>query len=394
MADRGLYTVSALVYYDLTFSLIEYCSMRDSRLQVAIDNWAPRFVANGVDINDFQRITASLESWDGWCAAWSIEGEAHAEMGEQAALEGFDLSAAQHFWQSAMMYHFGKFMFFHRPAEYRAAHHSTVQRYDQGLPYQPYQAERVEIPYQGGSPIAGILRRPETGRAPVVVLIPGLDSVKEELHAYGDDFLKRGIAVLAIDGPGQGELEFEHAMRPDWEVPLGSIIDYIETRSDLDGSRIGAMGVSVGGHYAARAAAFEYRLSAVITNCTGYNLAERFDQLPILTREAFVHKLKARDESDAKLLLRDFHLHGLMKRVRCPLLVIMGGRDRLFPAENAERMVSEAPRARLLMLPDGNHVCNNVPYKHRPQQADWMAAQLGSVRPGIKVEKEERVRAG
>src|SRR5579884_3870564 len=111
----------------------------------------------------------------------------------------------------------------------------------------------------------GVLRKPwHTPKPPVVILVPGLDSVKEELHAYGNDFLARGMAVLAIDGPGQGEMEFDHAMRYDYEVPLGRVLDYLATRTDVDSSRVGAMGVSFGGYYALRASAFDERLRAVI----------------------------------------------------------------------------------------------------------------------------------
>jgi hypothetical protein len=28
------------------------------------------------------------------------------------------------------------------------------------------------------------------------------------------------------------------------------------------------------------------------------------------------------------------------------------------------------------MFEDGNHVCNNISYKYRPQQADWMRDKL------------------
>jgi len=57
---------------------------RDESVQSAIDNWAPRFVANGVDINDFQRVTNSIERWDDWCQKWSECGAMHEQMGEQA----------------------------------------------------------------------------------------------------------------------------------------------------------------------------------------------------------------------------------------------------------------------------------------------------------------------
>ena len=71
-----------------------------------------------------------------------------------------------------------------------------------------------------------------------------------------------------------------------------------------------------------------------------------------------------------------FTLRGILAKVTCPLLVVHGAKDRLFPPEQAERIAREAPRATLLMYPDGNHVCNNIPYKYRPAMADWMREQL------------------
>ncbi|HYL43074.1 MAG TPA: alpha/beta hydrolase, partial [Ktedonobacteraceae bacterium] len=63
----------------------------------------------------------------------------------------------------------------------------------------------------------------------------------------------------------------------------------------------------------------------------------------------------------------------------CPLLVIQGGRDRLVPPAHGRRIAAEVgSRAELWFFEDGNHVCNNIPYKHRPQQADWMREKLGS----------------
>ena len=57
---------------------------RDEFVQSAIDNWAPRFISNGVDINDFQRVTNSIERWEDWCQKWSECGAMHEQMGEQA----------------------------------------------------------------------------------------------------------------------------------------------------------------------------------------------------------------------------------------------------------------------------------------------------------------------
>ncbi|HET7637423.1 MAG TPA: alpha/beta hydrolase, partial [Ktedonobacteraceae bacterium] len=259
---------------------------RDESVQSAIDNWAPRFVANGVDINDFQRVTNSIERWDDWCQKWSECGAMHEQMGEQAEAQSHYISAAHHYLHAAISYHFGKYLFVHKPLELRAAHEHVVRDYARALPFFDFPGERVAIPYEGGATMYGILRKPwHTPKAPVVILVPGLDSVKEELHTYGDDFLKRGLAVLAIDGPGQGEMEFEYPLRHDYEVPVRYAIDYLESRSDVDAHRVGLMGVSFGGQFAVRAAAFEDRIKAAIENCGSYNQSENFNGRPKISRD-------------------------------------------------------------------------------------------------------------
>lgn len=351
---------------------------RDEAVQSAIDNWAPRFIANGIDSNDFQRVTNTLERWEDWCQAWSACGAVYEEMAERARAQGLHVSAAEHFLHAALCYHFGKYLFVRWPDQLRAAHEHVVRNYQLALPYMQFPGERVAIPYEGGANMYGILRRPQTSaRPPVVILVPGLDSVKEELHCYGTDFLRRGMAVLAIDGPGQGEMEFTHPMRPDYDVAVHAAITYLEQRTDVDAARVGLMGVSFGGQYAVRAAACEPRLRAVIENCGPYDQAQTFAGRPQISRETMIYRLKAATEAEALEKLRSFTLRGVAERVRCPLLVIQGGRDRLVPAEHGERIAREAgSSAELWLFEDGNHVCNTIPSKHRPQQADWMARHL------------------
>ncbi len=350
----------------------------EERVQIAIDNWAPRFLANGIDPNDLQRVTKRVTRWDDWSQEWSACGAMHQQMGEEAEAQRYYESAAEHYLRAALCYHFGKFMFVQRPDVLRAAHERVAQVYQRALPYFDFPGEKVAIHYEGGTAIAGILRKPwHTPRPPVVVLSPGLDSVKEELHYYGNDFLRRGMAVLAIDGPGQGELESAYPLRHDAEVPLRAVLDYLERRADVDADRVGMMGVSLGGYFAARAAAFEPRIKAVISLASGYNLAKHFDRYPLLTQEAFIYRLKAPDEQTARARLQPFDLQGVMGQITCPLLIVMGRLDRLFPSEDAERMAAEAGGPTdLWMFDDGNHVCNNIPYKYRPQQADWMRSKL------------------
>jgi hypothetical protein len=123
---------------------------RDEAVQSAIDNWAPRFIANGVDANDFGRVTNSIERWDDWCRKWSECGAMHEQLGKRAEAEGHYVSAGQHYLQASMAYHFGKYLFVQSPQELRAAHERTVHTYQKALPYFDFPGERVAIAYEGG----------------------------------------------------------------------------------------------------------------------------------------------------------------------------------------------------------------------------------------------------
>jgi hypothetical protein len=74
----------------------------DPRVTAAIENWAPRFTANGVDPADFARVTGAIDSWDGWCAAWCALAAEHEELGRAALRDGRTRSAGTHLAQAAV----------------------------------------------------------------------------------------------------------------------------------------------------------------------------------------------------------------------------------------------------------------------------------------------------
>ncbi|MDP1717339.1 MAG: alpha/beta hydrolase, partial [Burkholderiales bacterium] len=212
---------------------------KDKRIEIAIRNWAPRFVASGVSLTDFQEVTAGITHWDEWCAAWSARAAIHEDLARKALADGFRLSAGEHFTRAALCYHFGKFMFVHKYDEMRAAHMKVIECRNLALPLIDPPGERAEIPFNNNK-LYGILRKPAgVARPPVVVMCVGLDSTKEELDVYENIFLARGMATLVFDGPGQGEAEYDIPIRGDYEVPVAAVVDYIETRADLDKNKIG-----------------------------------------------------------------------------------------------------------------------------------------------------------
>lgn len=349
----------------------------DDLVVSAIDHWGPRLTTNGVAVADFERITRSLDRWAGWCAAWSAVAAEYEELGVQALAEQRFRSAGQHYAQAAVYYHFAKFLFVQDWDQLRTAHAAAVRCLDTALPYLDPAGRRVEIPYAGAC-LVGVLRLPAgPGPHPVVVMVPGLDSAKEEFRSTEALFLERGVGTFSVDGPGQGEAEYDLPIQGDWEVPGAAILDAVAGLSGVDPTRIGVWGVSLGGYYAPRIASHDPRVRACVALAGPYDFGSCWDALPALTKEAFRVRSWAADDTAARASAGTLSLDGHAAAIRCPLLVVTGKRDRLIPWRQAERLAAEAGGpTTLLALDEGNHGCMNVAARHRLLTADWMAARL------------------
>jgi len=350
--------------------------MPDARVQAAIDHWAPRFIQAGVDYNDFARTTARVQRWDDWLDAWSETGEMHSGLARAAEADGHRWTAGEAWLRAAVCFHFGKFVWVLDERRSRVAADRAVAALRSAHRFLDPTAERVTAPLDGGAVVANLRRPPGAGRPPLALLIPGLDSTKEEFFRLENLFLTRGMATLSLDGPGQGEAGYVLPMRPDYEVGVSAILDALADRSDIDVSRVGALGVSLGGYFAPRAATFEPRLRAVAGISGPFCFGELWDDLPQLTRETFMHKSGASDAEDGRRRALALDLEGVLERLDVPALFVTGKLDRLIPWESTRRQADAAPRGEFVLFDDGNHVCANIPYKARPLVADWLAQQL------------------
>jgi len=352
--------------------------MTDERVEAAIKNWAPRFISQGVDYNDFFRTTARVQKWEDWCREWCVTGDIHYDLARKAGDKNKRLSAGEAYIAAALCYHFGRFVFQDFPDDYMSASRKAVEAFARGLKLLDADAERIEIPFDG-TLMAGTLRRPaQAGKPPLILLLPGLDSTKEEFFHWENVFLERGLATFSLDGPGQGECGYNSFIRPDYEAAVSTALDVLTGRNDIDAERIGLAGVSLGGYYAPRAAAYESRVKAAVGNCGPWNFGECWETLPGLTRAAFKHHSGAANDEEAKIRAYQLSLDGSAQKIKQPLLVIHGKLDRLIPWEQAHKIVEAAGRnAELVMFENGNHVCNNIPYLYRPLTADWLKEKLG-----------------
>ena len=349
----------------------------DERVATAAAHWGARFTANGTDYGDFTATMSRITRWDDWCREWGATAVRYEQLAESSQNVGHLETAAGAWRRAALCWHWGKFVFVEHPDEQRAAHERTVDCYRRGAAALSPPAELVRIPY-GDTSLPAYLRVPAAAppRKPVVIMLPGLDSTKEELQATAEYMLARGLATIAIDGPGQGESEYELPIEPAYERVATAAVDYLASRADVDPANIGLFGVSLGGYYAARSAAYEPRLKATVALAGPYRFDLDWDDLPPQTRATFQFRSGAASQAEARKRAGLLTLEEAARRITGPLLVVGGGKDRLIPAYHAERLASEAHNAELVIYPDGSHGVTNHAYESRSRMADWLAGHL------------------
>ena len=235
----------------------------DERLAAMYRRFTWRILSNYVTPWEFEQLKAEITDYEQWCAAWSRHAAAHVERGDEALSARRRLTAGDAYLRGALAYHWASFVFTHDQAQFRGALEAMAATWAKAAPLVAPPMELLRVPF-GSLMLPGYLRIPDgAGRPPIVLLLPGADSAKEELYNLADHIVARGLAVAAFDGPGQGMLSFDSKLRPDQEVAVRAIVDALAARPDLDASRLAVGGISYGGMFAIRTAAADERVRAV-----------------------------------------------------------------------------------------------------------------------------------
>ena len=117
-------------------------------------------------------------------------------------------------------------------------------------------------------------------------------------------------------------------------------------------------------------------LRAVAGVSGAFTFGEVWDARPSLTKETFQHHSGAASPEEARAKAFELTLEGVAERIEQPLLVVTGRLDRLVQWQESKKIADRAPNATWVLFDEGNHVCNNIPYKYRPLVADWLKEQL------------------
>ena len=290
------------------------------------------------------RMKPDLESWH---VEWLRVADRNFLRGEEAERAGHIRTAMNCWLRAADYYRSAEFWLAADDPRRMATFEKCERASRKWLKYLP--GEVVEIPYEKGVSMPAYFIKPKgAGKFPVLMSFGGLDSFKDELwFMTGRGAVQRGIAVLMVDGPGQGGTLRRHKVpsRYDYEVPVGRCIDYLLTRKDIDPSRIAVSGSSLGGYYSARAGSKEHRLAACISHGAIWDVQQRFadrgESHALAGHMKWVMGAKSMAEAIEKA--KPFKLEGVLNGMKCPYLVLHGGHD-VLGVENSKTVYEYAKK--------------------------------------------------
>ncbi|HVN52987.1 MAG TPA: alpha/beta hydrolase [Anaerolineaceae bacterium] len=310
----------------------------------------------GAEVSDCLKAAARIQSSDpeSWVQEWAALAWQAGQTAGQKHSEGNSAAARNAFLRASNYYRAA--MFSMPPTDERLDEFIRLSRESfqraAGLFDPPI--EVVEIPFEGAR-LPGYFLSGGSGRRPTLLVINGFDSTNEEMvHWIGLTARSRGWNCLVFEGPGQWsafQMNPHLYLRPDFEVPVKAVVDYLVQREDVDAKRIALIGYSLGSQLAARVAAFEKRICACV--CFGgivVDVAEAWEAvMPAVLRSALPGLFDAIFTSLEKVspqlrgfanhsrwdfgvskpheLLaawKGFNIKGLASQIECPVLILMG----------------------------------------------------------------------
>ena len=288
------------------------------------------------------RMKPDLESWH---KEWLHVAERNDRRGDEAEKAGHIRTAMNCWLRAADYYRSAEFWLTADDPRRMATFEKCERASHKWLNY--LGGEVVEIPYEKGVSLPAYFVKPKNiSKCPVLISFGGLDSFKDELwFMTGRGAVQRGIAVLMVDGPGQGGTLRRHKVpsRYDYEVPVGKCIDFLSRRSDVDTTRIAVSGSSLGGYYSARAGSKEHRLAACISHGAIWDVEQRFrdrgEEHALAGHMKWV--LGAKTMAEAIDKAKPFKLEGVLNEMKCPYLVLHGGHD-VLGVENSKTVYEYA----------------------------------------------------
>ena len=305
---------------------------------------AVMFVEWGFRPADVKRTTERIKAPGAVVKEWVRTAQQEEALAREAEAAGHRESAAEFYYRAALYYGPACGVIHENTARKHELYARLVACYEKFIALNGAGlARRVEIQFENGRTIPGILQTvPGVDKAPCVLVVPGMDTIKEYMPSpYHNHFRRRGIATLSIDGPGQGESNVRETWvtLDNFERAGSAAIDFLEKTPGIDANRIGAYGWSMGSYWVPRIAAHDPRLKAIVGAMGVYGQKDTiFKFSKPAYRANYMYMANIRDEAEFDAMAAQMTLMPLAEKIRCPTLLAMGEFDELCPLEDAEAL--------------------------------------------------------
>lgn len=325
----------------------------------------------GLDPADVREAFSAIKTTDNdeWAAAFSAVADRY--MAQARSLEATDPAKASATYVRAWrLYSFGRWPVPASPGKQRA-YAKALEAFLAHARFMDPPLEVVHIPFEG-SEIVGYLRLPKNanGPVPVVLAISGLDSRKEDLSENFGAILPNGIGFIGVDSPGTGQAPIKAGETS--ERMFSRVLDYLQSRPEVDKTRIGVDGQSFGAYWATKLAILEHaRLKAVVAQSPPVFQSEFSPEKAVANREylfglgpALMSIYEgAKTVNDLATIVPKMSLvrQGLLGKPTAPMLIIAGVLDTQVPISDAYLILSSGDVPKEAWInPQGGHLGRQV----------------------------------
>ncbi len=296
-------------------------------------------------IADVESVLSNLTSKDPerWAKEWSRVAKPYEDAGARHEQDGRFKEACAAYLQAYTYYATGRYPVPHTPGKIECFRKS-LELYERAGRYFEPALERIEIPY-GDKAIPAYLRfRRDGAKHPIVINFGGIDGFKAEAFEYEEAIQRAGLTTCAIDMPGVGESPVKASTTA--HSLFSAVIDYLEKRSEVDSQRIGMVGRSFGGYWAAKMAFVEAkRLRASVVWGGGVHHFFQEDWLRESTNaesylmdhdiaRCMIFGVRNIDELAQVFPSMSLKSQGWLEKPSCAMLIVNGKEDLQTPIED------------------------------------------------------------
>ena len=324
----------------------------------------------GVDASmDFNWVSQRVHKFADLTPVFAAAARRRERLAVEAEAVGRLITAREHFFIAALLWLSAEWSIFENNALLDELDAKKNECYAAWGRHAGHHVERVEIPFGNGYLPAWFHLPPGyDGRpVPAVLSCGGMDAPKElQVAMYGDKFLERGMAVLAIDGPGQGESPVHgvYVTESNWIDAGQAMVDYLAARPEIDAERMGAYGISFGSFWMSQVAATQPRLKgcAVAAVCHEPGSRTLFEEASPTFKARYMWMAGMDDEDEFDRMAARLDLRPLFPDMTVPWLAVAGEADELSPIDHTYKLaaICGAPSS-LLVFQDERHAFSGAP---------------------------------